>query len=503
MIFTVVAMVMMFTPTIATIVVVVFMRQPETERLRFLGMWPLKPVKRVIWWTVFATTVPLVLVTIITGVAAALGLLELDLRNFSGFEQTIEAQLPRGGDGLADALPPLGLLVALQIFMVPVAALVNSIPAFGEELGWRGWLLPAFMPLGTWPALLATGAIWGLWHSPLILLGYNFGLTDWRGVALMTGGCIVWGILLGWSRLRTGSVWPAVVGHGGLNAAAGFTLMVSANIEAVQMSVVGALGLVAWGVLGIIIVIMVVAGAFTPQPELARPLSKIDVSTLPWRRQTMTLAAVYARAEHMKTPETKLLVPVTHTYVGYATVVPHDRTRAQLKREWGITQAAHADDQMQHGVTSISYGVAALAIKRGESYESFYARLSRVMPNPESMVFVANAYSVQQGQSGAADEHVLPDHLAYDIGRYANLLRISVATGLIGQEHADGYADILGLAAVLTFSGWKEYGEAFVHGAAEHPGASDARLADAAYWLLHSRESPWLTEGWFIASPSS
>ena len=63
--------------------------------------------------------------------------------------------------------------------------------------------------------------LWGLWHSPLILLGYNFGLADLRGVALMTAGCIAWGILLGWSRLRTGSVWPAVVGHGALNASAG------------------------------------------------------------------------------------------------------------------------------------------------------------------------------------------------------------------------------------------------------------------------------------------
>ena len=35
--------------------------------------------------------------------------------------------------------------------------------------------------------VVVSGALWGLWHAPLILLGYNFGRTDVWGVALMTG----------------------------------------------------------------------------------------------------------------------------------------------------------------------------------------------------------------------------------------------------------------------------------------------------------------------------
>lgn len=43
----------------------------------------------------------------------------------------------------------------------------------------------------------------------------------------MTAGCMAWGVLLGWLRLRTGSVWPAVFGHGVLNAAGGMVVMLA------------------------------------------------------------------------------------------------------------------------------------------------------------------------------------------------------------------------------------------------------------------------------------
>ena len=41
---------------------------------------------------------------------------------------------------------------------------------FGEEYGWRGYLLPRLMPLGELKATLIMGAIWGLWHLPVLIL---------------------------------------------------------------------------------------------------------------------------------------------------------------------------------------------------------------------------------------------------------------------------------------------------------------------------------------------
>lgn len=265
--------VMMLTPTAAVLVVVLAMRVPRAERLRFLGMWPLRPAKRVVWFAVGAVFAPILIVALVTAVAAALGLVQLDLREFSGFTAVIDQQVSTLPADAADAakasLPPTGVLVAIQIAAIPLAAIVNTIFALGEELGWRGWLLPALRPLGVWPALLATGAIWGLWHAPLILIGYNFGLTDWRGVALMVGGCVAWGALLGWARLRSASVWPAAIGHGALNAAGGLVVLLAAAGHTPDMAVVGPLGMIAWALIAVIVVMLVLSGQFRHEPELA------------------------------------------------------------------------------------------------------------------------------------------------------------------------------------------------------------------------------------------
>lgn len=164
--FTVLASVMMFAPAIATLVVMLLLKVPmRGNRLRLLGVWPLRPAKRVVWFTVAAVVAPLLLTLASLGVAAAFGWLTLDLVHFSGFQQTLDGQLatldPATAEAAKASLPPLGLLVGLQLLAIPFGAVFNSIFAFGEEIGWRGWLLPALRPLGTWPALLLSGVIWG------------------------------------------------------------------------------------------------------------------------------------------------------------------------------------------------------------------------------------------------------------------------------------------------------------------------------------------------------
>ncbi|UOQ60108.1 CPBP family intramembrane metalloprotease [Leucobacter rhizosphaerae] len=261
-----IASAMMFTPTLAVLAVTFLLRVPATgSRLRFLGMWPLRPAKRVVWWTVAAIFAPAILVAASVGVAALFGWTTLDLVHFSGFAESLEGALPATGV----ALPPIGVLVAAQLAAIPLGAVINSVFAAGEEIGWRGWLVPALRPLGVWPSLLLSGAIWGLWHSPLILLGYNFGLTDWRGVALMTVGCTAWGVLFGWSRLRTGSVWPAVVGHGALNASASLVVIVAAAGAPVDPALVSPLGAAGWIVIAVVTAVLLLTGQFRREPALA------------------------------------------------------------------------------------------------------------------------------------------------------------------------------------------------------------------------------------------
>jgi uncharacterized protein len=74
---------------------------------------------------------------------------------------------------IGDATPakPWGTLLAILTFVgVPVGAAL----AFGEEFGWRGYLLPKLLPLGEVKAALIVGVIWGPWHLPVLVAGLNY-----------------------------------------------------------------------------------------------------------------------------------------------------------------------------------------------------------------------------------------------------------------------------------------------------------------------------------------
>ena len=260
--------IMMFTPAIAVVIVMLAMRPvPKGERLRFLGMWPLRPAKRVIWLSVLGLFGPIVLVAASVAVAALCGWVRLDLVHFSGFAELLEASVPAGVP-----VPPAIVVIVSQLVMIPfAAATVNALLAFGEELGWRGFLVPALRPMGTWPSLLLSGAIWGVWHAPLILLGYNFGRFDITGVLLMTGGCIAWGVLLGWLRLRSASMWPAVFAHGAMNAAGGMIGLVHAAGTSFDPALAGILGAAGWITCAAVVIVLLATGQFRRQPELAAP----------------------------------------------------------------------------------------------------------------------------------------------------------------------------------------------------------------------------------------
>lgn len=250
---------MMFTPAIATLVVVFAFRVPGRDRARFLGLWPLRPAGRFVLFLVLGLVLPIAIVAVTALVAGALGLVRLDLVGFSGFAEQVAATVPAG-----TPMPPIAVLVALQFIAIPLGAFINSVFAFGEELGWRGWLQTALLPLGTWPALLVTGVIWGLWHAPVILLGYNFARPDIVGVLFMVGGCVAWGVLLGWLRLRSASLWPAVLAHGSLNAVGALVVILVAAGETPDLALVGPLGVVAWAVLAIAVSVIVLIRQFRP-----------------------------------------------------------------------------------------------------------------------------------------------------------------------------------------------------------------------------------------------
>jgi membrane protease YdiL (CAAX protease family) len=277
--FPLIAIAIMATPAIAALIVVFFVERPE-GRARALGLWPMRPVGRLIGYSLLGIFVPIALVLVALPVGALLGVYPADFVNFSAFDQLLTDQMEAAG---APALPiPVWALVAIQMATVPLAAFINLIPALGEELGWRGWLLPKLLPLGAVPAILISGVIWGLWHAPLILLGYNYpDAPGWLGLLAMVGMCTVFGAIFGWLRIRSESVWPAALAHAAFNGAAGSYLlfaMAGEHIDTTQATVLGWSG---WLVPIVLVIILLATGQFRRPVAAEKPAAPLAPAGAP------------------------------------------------------------------------------------------------------------------------------------------------------------------------------------------------------------------------------
>jgi uncharacterized protein len=139
---------------------------------------------------------------------------------------TLRQQMILAGAG---DVSPMVIVTLQTVLVILTAPLLNAIPTFGEEFGWRGYLQPKLMPLGGRKAVLLTGVIWGVWHWPVILMGYNYEF-DYFGAPVLGPLAMVWftivtSALFGWVTIKTDNVWPAVIGHGALNGIAALSLV--------------------------------------------------------------------------------------------------------------------------------------------------------------------------------------------------------------------------------------------------------------------------------------
>ena len=145
---------------------------------------------------------------------------------------------------LSAGIPPFWGLIALAVGGGLLAGFtINGLFAFGEEYGWRGWLADELRPLGAFWANVVTGVLWGVWHAPLILLGFNYGPYGRIGTAFMVALCIPFSFLLWRSREVTGSLLAPAILHGAINGVAGLfaVLLVDANpLVAAPAGLIGA-----------------------------------------------------------------------------------------------------------------------------------------------------------------------------------------------------------------------------------------------------------------------
>jgi membrane protease YdiL (CAAX protease family) len=148
-------------------------------------------------------------------------------------------------------IDPWTYVVIQTVAAILISPIVNALATFGEEFGWRAYLLPKLMALGWRKAVLLLGLIWGVWHWPVIFMGYEYGSSypghPWVGPLLFLWIAFCWGTFLSWITLRGGSVWPAVIGHAALNGIAALALSVQTGqpnrlLGPLPVGIIGSIG---------------------------------------------------------------------------------------------------------------------------------------------------------------------------------------------------------------------------------------------------------------------
>jgi membrane protease YdiL (CAAX protease family) len=182
---------------------------------------------------------PLAAVVVISLLAVGLGLAQPDLT----LGRT-NASMAGEASGASQAFPPWVLVV-----QVLLTSLLATPLLWGEEFGWRGYLQLRIAPGRPLLAALATGVIWGLWHLPVNLRGYNFPGQPVLGMVVFTVSAVLLSVIFGWIRQRSGSIWAASLAHAATNAIGG-SLMLVLFFGAGNPLFVAYLGILGWVPLG-------------------------------------------------------------------------------------------------------------------------------------------------------------------------------------------------------------------------------------------------------------
>jgi membrane protease YdiL (CAAX protease family) len=152
----------------------------------------------------------------------AVGLISYTIIWLTGLGRFAPAEMMDQMVGSAEAenlsLTPFFVDYVLQ--MATLGVLFSLMSALGEEIGWRGLLVPELArKLPFTKTALISGAIWVVWHLPVILLGgyRNEGAPVWFGLICFC--CLAVGVSfpLAWLRLKSGSLWPAALLHASHN----------------------------------------------------------------------------------------------------------------------------------------------------------------------------------------------------------------------------------------------------------------------------------------------
>lgn len=173
---------------------------------------------KVKWSWLAAWLLPIVILAVTIAVNSLFPGCELEFTH----PEPAMTDVPEGQEGLVDLFQnPYFIIVFTLISGLIAGITVNAVAAFGEEYGWRNYLVSALKGKKFWIACLVIGFVWGIWHFPLILMGHNYPEHNVSGVFMMIVMCIALTPIELYLVLKAKSVYPAAILHGTFNAIAG------------------------------------------------------------------------------------------------------------------------------------------------------------------------------------------------------------------------------------------------------------------------------------------
>lgn len=182
-----------------------------------------------------------------------------------GLESFLGLMASAGAD-MSDVPAGQTLLVGIFFTTLLITPFINSIFGFGEELGWRGYLLTKLMPLGKWPAYLVLGVIWGLWHAPLMFMGFLGPVDPFLALLAMIGLTTSLGIFINEITLRYRSSLLAGWIHGVFNSQSyGIWRVLFPDTALLLGGMNGLIGLGVWLALGLLTMKRLQATTGSPQ----------------------------------------------------------------------------------------------------------------------------------------------------------------------------------------------------------------------------------------------
>ena len=123
------------------------------------------------------------------------------------------------GRPVTDAQSSYLFIAFLTLLSGTLGMTTGCIYALGEEIGWRGMLVPLLAKkLSFSKTALVSGAIWAAWHLPIIIFAdYNGGTPLWYGISCFTVMIVGMSIAMAWLRIKSGSLWTAMLFHASHN----------------------------------------------------------------------------------------------------------------------------------------------------------------------------------------------------------------------------------------------------------------------------------------------